>query len=343
MGDFDFRRIISKLVSLQDLTEEEAAETYSALAEGRLTEGQVGALIIAERMKGASVSELTGFTKTMRRRAASKDHGFQLLDTCGTGADAIKTFNISTATIFILAAGGVKIGKHGVGAITSRSGSADVLAALGANIQLNIDQVVECIEKVGIGFAFVPRVHSTSEHVRKVRQEVGIGSLFNLIGPMSNPLLPSMQIMGVYSPEYAPKMAEVIARLGCQRGFVLYGEGGLDEASTLGCTYVWEIADGKVTESVIAPEQFGLKRARPEDLLCRDAKESARMIGEIFAGERGPRRDIVVLNAAFGFVAAGKAKDVKGGIALAEAEIDSGRAARKLEEFVAFTKSLPQS
>ena len=337
---FDFKKMIGKVIGREDLTAQEAEQAITAIMSGQLTEAQIAAFLIAERMKGESVAELAAFAKVMREFAIRKKLGFEVFDTCGTGGDKIKTFNVSTAVAFVLASTGVKVAKHGNRAITSKAGSADVLEALGANLGLDAGQVEKCIRETGIGFMFAPNFHPAMKYAGKVRKELGTRTFFNLLGPLTNPFGAKRQIIGVFNKEYAEKMAQVLARLGCEKGFVLFGEDGLDEASTLGKTVVYEILNGKVKESACMPGDFGLKKAGAAEIAGGNAEENARIIREIFSGkETGPKRDIVLLNAGFAFVAAGKARTVKEGIGLAAEEMDRGRVLKKLEEFVACTKS----
>ena len=336
----DYKTLITKVVSRQDLTEGEAGEAIRMIMSGQLTEAQIGAFLIAERMKGESAAELTAFASAMRDFAVKKKFDYMLVDTCGTGGDTIKTFNISTTTAFLLASAGVKVAKHGNRAFTSKAGSADVLEALGVNINLNADKVGECIEQTNLGFLFAPNFHPAMKYAGKVRREIMTRTFFNLLGPLTNPFGATRQVVGVFSKEYAAKIAQVLANLGCEHGFVLFGVDGLDEASTLGTTQVYQIIKGTISEGSVTPEMFGLKKALPEEIAGGTAEENAKAILKILAGEKGPKRDIVLLNAGFAFVAVDRARDVNEGMKIAAEEIDSGRAMKKLEEFVACTKSV---
>jgi anthranilate phosphoribosyltransferase len=262
-----------------------------------------------------------------------------LVDTCGTGGDGCGTFNISTAAAFIAAGAGVYVAKHGNRGVSSSCGSADVLEALGVNIDMDPERVRTCIEEVGIGFLFAPRFHPAMRHVMRARREMGIPTAFNLLGPLTNPAGAQFQLLGVGRVDKAPLIAGALAGMGTRKALVVHGEDGLDEISSISPTLVWEVEDGKVKEGRIEPGELGLDPADPQALQGGSAEENARIIREeVLSGKPGPRRDIAVLNAAAVLYAAGRAADLKEGLALAEDAVDSGRALRKLEMLVEFTK-----
>lgn len=329
------RDVIKKLVDGQDLTQDEAIAAMTEIMEGEATPAQIGAFVTALRMKGESVEEIVGFAKVMREKAVkvvpkSKD----LLDTCGTGGDKLNTFNISTTTMFVVAGAGVKVAKHGNRAASSTCGSADVLEALGINLNLSPAQTATCIDTVGIGFMFAPAMHPAMKHAVGPRKEIGIRTVFNLLGPLTNPAGASRQIMGVFGEEWTELIAEVLAELGAKRAMVFHGLAGLDEMSTLGETKVSELADGTVRTYTVVPEDAGLSRTSPEALSPGQGQVSGNVqaLLEVLEGEKGPKRDIVLLNAAAALVVAEKAGSLREGVEIAARIIDSGAARAKLDE-----------
>lgn len=348
------KEVIYKVVTRQDLTEAEMVAAMEAIMEGRATEAQIGSFITALRMKGETVTEITAAAKVMRAKATRIPIGDNLVDldrdeinvdwetivdTCGTGGDATQTFNVSTTTAFVVAGAGLRVAKHGNRAVSSRCGSADVIEALGINLSLTPEQVAQCINEVGIGFLFAPQLHGAMRFAIGPRREIGIRTIFNILGPLTNPAGANVQVLGVYDPGLTEPLAHVLGNLGTRRAFVVYGEGSYDEISIVGPTRVSELRDGQVRTYTIAPEDFGLKRARLEDIRGGDVFENARIVRQVLAGKGGPKEDMVALNAAAAFIAAGRCADFPEGIALARETIHSGKAMEKLEALIAKSKS----
>lgn len=331
---------LGKVVSGAHLTEEEAAGLMDEIMSGKATDAQIAALITALRIKGETVDEITGFARVMRQKATPVTTVHDtLLDTCGTGGDGSHTFNISTTVAFVVAAAGVPVAKHGNRSVSSRCGSADVLEALGVNINLTPEQVGECIDKAGIGFLFAPVLHGAMKYAIGPRREIGIRTVFNILGPLTNPAGAQYQILGVYDPALTEVMASVLAKLGTQSAFVVHGAGGLDEVSTMGETRVSEVRNGEVVTYSIDPKDYGIEYADFEQLKGGTAEENAIITKSIFSGETGPKREVVLLNAAVALVAAGVAQNVQDGINKAAAVIDSGAAARKLNQMIEFSRN----
>ena len=345
------KEAIAKVVERYDLTEGEMIDVMNQIMGGEATPAQVAAFITALRMKGETVAEITGAARVMRSRATPIRVGTNLgidreeinadretiLDTCGTGGSGTKTFNVSTAVAFVVAGCGVKVAKHGNRSISSACGSADVLEQLGVNLEVSPETVEQCINKIGIGFLFAPALHGAMKHAIGPRREVGIRTIFNILGPLTNPAGADRQVLGVYHESLVEPMAHVLCGLGCKRGFIVHGLDGMDEITMTGPTRVAEIRDGKVNVSTIEPEDFGLVRCTLTELQGGDAVQNAAIVTAILNGEKGPKRDIVLLNAAHALVAAGVAQDINDGLARAAASIDERRAKGKLEELVAFT------
>jgi anthranilate phosphoribosyltransferase len=308
---------------------------------GEAAPALISGLLVALRMKGETVDEIVGFARAMRAAAAKVElNGMDpaaLVDTCGTGGDGLHSFNISTASAFVVAGAGAAVAKHGNRSISSRCGSADVLEALGARVTLQPAQVARSIEAVGIGFLFAPLIHPAMKHAQPARAELKMRTVFNLLGPLTNPAGAGSQVVGVFDRDLVPLLADALARLGVRRAFVVHGDDGLDEITTTGPTTAREVAGGKVIEHRFKPEDFGIEPARPGDLSGGDAEACAQILRSVLEGEKGPRRDIVVVNAAAALVAAGRAAGFREGAALAAESIDSGRAKEKLEQFVRFT------
>ncbi|MEM2978318.1 MAG: anthranilate phosphoribosyltransferase [Candidatus Hadarchaeales archaeon] len=333
------QRCLEKVLHSSHLTEEEAVEAMRCLMSGEAPPAQVAAFLTALRMKGETVEELSAFARTMREfslKVRPKVDG-RLVDTCGTGGDRIKTFNISTVAMFVVAGAGVPVAKHGNRSVTSRAGSADVLEALGAVIDLPPYEVERCLERVGVGFMFAPVFHPAMKHVAQVRREMGIRTVFNVLGPLTNPAGARAQLLGVFEPGLTEKLALVLRELGCERAMVVHGLDGLDEFSTLGETQVSELLEGEVRTFRVRPEELGLERARPGDLEGGGPVENARILLGVLGGERGPRRDIVLLNASAALVVGGRISDLREGLQLGSEVLDSGRALEKLREFVKAT------
>jgi anthranilate phosphoribosyltransferase len=338
------RSALEKVVEGSHLTEEEAEEVMDYLISGRASPLQMASFLTALRMKGETVEELSAFARVMREHSLRihPSVGGRLVDTCGTGGDRIKTFNISTTAMFVAAGAGVPIAKHGNRSVTSRAGSADVVEALGAVIELPPEQVRRCIEEVGVGFMFAPLFHPAMKHASPVRREMGIRTVFNVLGPLTNPAGAKGQVVGVFEEGLTEKLARVLGRLGCERALVVYGRDGLDELSTLGETKVSELVDGEVLTYTLTPEELGMDRARAEELVGGDAAENARMLVRILSGEeRGPRREVVLMNAAAALLVGGKVLDLREGVERASEAVDSGKALEKLREFVRATGGDP--
>jgi anthranilate phosphoribosyltransferase len=302
-------------------------------------------------MKGETVEEIVGFAEAIRAAAVPlKLHGDSVLDasdtgrdalvdTCGTGGDASGTFNISTATAFVVAGAGVRVAKHGNRSVTSKCGSADVMEALGVNISLPGAKLAECLEQVGIAFLFAPAMHSAMKHVQTARRELHLRTVFNLLGPLTNPARATCQVVGVYSAELVEKLAEALSMLGLHRALVVHGSDGLDEITITGATRVSELRDGQVHTYEITPEEFALQRATLDDISGGDAARNAALIREVLSGKKSARRDVVLLNAAAALVAAGRADHLRDALPLAVKAIDTGAALAKLNALVAFTST----
>jgi anthranilate phosphoribosyltransferase len=329
----NMKGFINKLVEGNDLTSEEAEQAMKTIMSGGATPAQIGSFLTALRMKGETVEEISACAGVMREFSARIDPKVDgtLVDTCGTGGDKVKTFNISTVAAFVVAGAGIRIAKHGNRSVTSRSGSADVLEALGVRMDMTPEEVKRSIERIGIGFMFAPTFHSAMKHAIGPRKEMGIRTVFNVLGPLTNPANADAQVIGVFDPGLTETMAHVLSRLGSSRAVVVHGLEGLDEISTLGETRVSELLDGAVETYTIKPEDFGIKRAAAEDLSGGEAKDNAEIAIKILKEkEKGPRRDVVVLNAAAGIYVGGKADSIADGVSIAEESIDSGAAYDKL-------------
>ena len=313
---------------------------------GGATDAQIGGLLTALRVRGETVEELVGFSTAMRRHVTPvfADHARRaaperLVDTCGTGGDAAATFNVSTAAAFVAAGAGARVAKHGNRSISSRVGSADVMEALGVRLDLPAERMGEAIERVGIGFLFAPALHPAMRHVMRARTELKMRTVFNLLGPLTNPAGAAAQVLGVYDPGLVETLAHTLAELGTARAFVVHGGGGLDEISLSGETRVGEVRGATVRLYTVTPEDFGLQRAPLAALSGGDAATNAETIRRILGGEPGPRRDVVLANAAAALVAVGRAEDFAGGARLAAQAIDLGAARAKLDELIAFSKA----
>ena len=330
---------LEKLVARKDLTEAEAEAAMKSIMSGESTHSQMSAFLTSLRAKGETVDEITAFARVMREFAARikpKVDGV-LVDTCGTGGDAIKTFNISTAAMFVAAGAGVKIAKHGNRSVTSKSGSADVVEALGVRVDLPPEAVRRCIEDVGMGFMYAPVFHAAMKYAAPVRRELGIRTVFNVLGPLTNPAGAEAQVVGVYDGVLTEKLARVLGRLGCKRAMVVHGVDGLDEISTLGETKISELDDGAVRTHFIKPEDFGIARTTPDFIAGDGPSGNSQILLRVLREEIGPLRDIILLNAAAAIVVGGKAHDIREGIALAADSIDSGHAYEKVVQLVEAT------
>jgi anthranilate phosphoribosyltransferase len=330
---------IQKMIDRVDLTEQDARVAMEEIMAGQATDAQLAGFLTALRMKGETSQELVGFARVMREKAEPLWDGEipDVLDTCGTGGDRSGTFNISTATAFVAAAAGLHVAKHGNRSATSRCGSADVIEALGVDIQMPIDRLRRAIKDAGIGFLFAPRFHSSMKHVMPTRAQLKVRTVFNILGPLANPAAARFQVVGVYSAEIMELMANALHGLNIEHAFVVHGANGMDEVSISSPTYVVEIHGGEIRQFVISPEDFGFTAVKIERIAGGDAAENAKIIESIFSGERGPRRDVVLLNSAPAMVAGGVAKTWKEGLQVAAEAIDSGKALKKLRELRGFS------
>ncbi|MBV5338822.1 MAG: anthranilate phosphoribosyltransferase [Deltaproteobacteria bacterium] len=349
------KKAIAKVVDRENLTEGEMIEVMNQIMSGECTPAQIGAFITALRMKGETVEEITGAARVMRERATPIKVGKgvldidrddinidreTILDVVGTGGDGTNTFNVSTTVSFVVSACGVKVAKHGNRSVSSACGSADVLEKLGINLDVTPDLVEKCIDQIGIGFLFAPALHGAMKHAIGPRREIGIRTIFNILGPLTNPAGADCQVMGVYSPDLVEKLAGVLHKLGCKHGFVVHGSDGMDEMTMTGETLVAEVTPAGIKLLSVTPEQLGLTRCLMQALKGGDAATNAVIIKAVLSGERGPRRDIVLLNAAYALVAAGKTDSPAEGITLAAEAIDSGRALQQVEKLAVLTNHL---
>ncbi len=326
------RETIQKVVDGQNLTERETVDTMNEIMSGEATPAQIASFITALRIKGETIEEITGAARVMREKSTKihTKHPFAV-DTCGTGGDGSHSFNISTTAAFVVAGTGIPVAKHGNRAASSQSGSADVLKALGVNIELGPEQVGTCIDEVGIGFLFAVALHGAMRYAIGPRQEIGIRTIFNALGPLTNPAGAQAQVLGVYAPTLTEPLANVLNNLGSQRAFIVHGGDGLDEITTTTTTQVSELVDGEVNTYTLDPTELGVPTAQPSDLKGGTPEENAEMTLSILKGEKGPQRDIVLLNAAAAIVAGDRAEDLTAGLAAAAESVDSGRALEKLE------------
>lgn len=334
-----FRDHLNKIISGKDLSESQMTEMIGTVLAGQATDAQIGAMMGALATKGETFAELAGAATAMRRAALRiQAPGAVVVDTCGTGGDGANTFNISTTAAFVVAGAGVTVAKHGNRSVSSRCGSADVLEALGVNLATPPEAVEEALGEIGIGFLFAPLYHGAMRHAAKARKEVGVRSIFNMLGPLTNPAGANCQVIGVYGPTLTEMFAQALNLLGARHVLVVHGLDGLDEISVCAPTRVCELNQGQIRTFEIAPEQFFEERAEPGDLAGGDPAANAAITLSILGGESGPRRNVVLINAAAALVAAGKAATLAEGIKLAAQAIDSGAAAAKLEALVQFTR-----
>ena len=335
---------IGVAISGGSLTEEQAVEVMGLVMDGEATPAQIASLVTAMRMKGETVDEITGFARAMRARVTPvRPRATGLLDTCGTGGDGLSTFNISTTTAFVVAGAGVPIAKHGNRAVSSKSGSADVLEALGVRIDIAPDEMARCIDEVGVGFLFAQSLHASMRHAGAPRREIAIRTVFNILGPLTNPAGAKRQLLGVYDPKLVPVLAEVAGRLGAERVMVVHGHPGMDEVSASGPTTVAEYVDGKVRTYELDPESVGIARISPRAILGGDAGFNAGIVREVLGGVHGAARDTTLMNAAAALMVAGRADDLAHGVALARESIDGGHALGRLEALVALSGRLAQA
>jgi anthranilate phosphoribosyltransferase len=348
------KEAIAKAIRREDLTQSEMEQSMDEIMTGQATPAQIGAFLTALRMKGETVDEIAGAARVMRAKATRIDVSNRLvnldrdeinvedetiLDTCGTGGDGTNTFNVSTATALVAAGAGVRVAKHGNRAVSSVCGSADVLESLGVKLDIPPEAVASCIRKLGIGFLYAPLFHGAMKHAAAPRRELGIRTIFNLLGPLTNPAGATVQVLGVYDQSLTDKMARVLGKLGSREAFVVCGEGTFDEISICGPTRVSHLKDGGVETFEVSPEDFGFTRSTAEAIRGGDARANARIIRQLLDGERGPRRDMVLLNAAAAFMVAGLDRDLKAGIERAAGSIDSGRAREKLSSLIQYTQA----
>jgi len=333
----DLSAALAKIASGQTLTQLESAQAFELIMSGAATDAQLGGLLMGLRVRGETVDEIAGAARALKRCAITVKAPEGVIDTCGTGGDGKNTHNISTCAAFVVAGAGVPVAKHGNRSISSRSGSADVLAALGVNVECGPEIVARCIEQCGLGFMFAPVHHPTMRHVTKVRRELGVRTIFNLLGPLTNPADTKFQVVGVFAQQWVEPIAKVLGLLGVERAWVVHGDDGLDELTTTGISHVAVLDQGRVSTFKISPRNAGLPDARPEDLTGGDATENAAHIRAVLQGNRGPLRDIVLLNAAAALLVAGKANSLRDGVAVAGEAIESGKAKAVLDALVALS------
>lgn len=333
-----FKDSINQILSGENLTDVEAKDLMDSIMEGDFTDSQLSAILVALRTKGETVEEITGFARAMKDKSKRVNVIDYSIDTCGTGGDGKGTFNISTAASIVASAGGVAVAKHGNRAASSKSGSADVLLKLGFNINVEPNQAENCLKEKGMTFLFAPNYHLAMKNVAPVRRELGIRTVFNMLGPLSNPADVKGQVLGVYDGKLTNTIANVLLKLGRERALVVYGDDGLDEITTTTTTTVSEVVDGCVVDYKIDPTEFGIPFAKLEDLEGGESYENAEIILDIFNGKKGAKRDIVVINSAAALYVGKKVKTLKDGVALAENIIDSGTAKNKLNELIEYNR-----
>ena len=333
----DLKPFLGKLAGGARLSESEAEEAFEIIMSGGATPSQIGAFLMALRLRGETVAEITAAARIMRAKVAHVPAPPEAIDIVGTGGDASGTLNISTGAALVVAGCGIPVAKHGNRALSSKSGAADVLTALGVNIEADFALIARSIREAGMGFLMAPRHHAATRHVAPARVEMGTRTIFNLLGPLSNPSLVKRLLVGVYAREWTRPMAEALGKLGAERAWVVHGADGLDEMTTPGVTYVAEYRDGKVREFEVAPEDAGVARATPEQLKGADAAFNAKAMQSLLAGDKGPYRDVVLFEAAAALVVAGKANDLKSGVAIGAESLDGGKAKRALERMVAIS------
>lgn len=334
-----FKENLSKIVKRENLNEDQMSQMITDIFSGNITDAQIGAMMAALATKGETFEELAGAARAMRRKALRiQTSAAIVVDTCGTGGDSAHTFNISTTTSFVVAACGVTVAKHGNRSVSSQCGSADLLEALGIKLDTAPEIVEEAVHDIGIGFLFAPLYHGAMRFAAKARKEVGLRSIFNMLGPLTNPAGANCQLLGVYAPELTEMFAHALQLLGTKRAFVVHGHDGLDEISVCAPTRVSELKDGLIRTYDISPEQFFNEQAEPTDLLGGNPEENAQITRNILNGEKGPKRNVVLINAAAALVSAGQAEDLKQGIRIAETAIDDGGAAKKMEALIKYSQ-----
>ena len=346
------KETIEKIVSGKDLSENQMYVVFNEIMSGKATNAQIGSFVTALRMKGETVEEITGAVKVMRKKSLKVKVGPQqvdidrddinidketILDTCGTGGSGTNTFNISTTVAFIIAACGIRVAKHGNRAASSRCGSADVLEELGVNLKVPVEMVEQCINEIGIGFLFAPLFHGAMKYAIEPRREIGIRTIFNILGPLSNPAGATKQVLGVYKKELVPMLAKVLRNLGCRRAFVVHGMDTLDEVTITGKTYVAELKNKKIRTFFVEPKDFGLKRSSLDNIKGGSAKQNSKIVLDVLGGKKGPKRDVTLMNASAALVVSGKAKDFRSGVRMAALAIDSGSALEALNQLKELT------
>ena len=330
----EFKALIGKVATGASLTRDEAASAFAVMMSGEATPSQMGGLLMALRVRGETVDEITGAVTTMRAKMLKVEAPSNAIDVVGTGGDASGSYNISTCAGFIVAGAGIPVAKHGNRALSSRAGAADVLSALGVRIEVGPDVIARCIREAGIGFMFAPAHHPAMKHVAPTRVELATRTIFNLLGPLSNPAGVRRQMVGVFSRQWTEPLAHVLKNLGCERAYVVHGSDGLDEITTAGPTSVATLENGQVKSFEIAPEDVGLPKAKPESLRGGDAEANAAALLSVLKGTKGPFRDVAVFNAAAALVVAGRAENLKDGVAVATKSLDSGEAEGRLDRLV---------
>lgn len=336
----DIKGAIERLVNRIDLSEEEMTSVMNQIMTGEATPIQVASFLTALRMKGETVEEITGAARVMREKAHRvRVKASRVLDTCGTGGDQKGTFNVSTTAAFVVAGAGVTVAKHGNRSVSSQSGSADVLSALGVKIDVPKERVEECLEKIGLGFLFAPLLHEAMKYAVQPRREIGIRTIFNLLGPLTNPAAATHQLIGIYDGKLTSLIAHVLKNLGALRAMIVHGMEGLDEISVCGPTKVSELRDGGVRDYSVLPEELGLKRCRLEDLHGGSPEECAAIVRGVLRGEKGPKRDMVLLNSGAALYVSGAVDSLVQGVSLAAESIDAGSAQRKLNQLVEMTNA----
>jgi anthranilate phosphoribosyltransferase len=330
----EFKALIGKVATGASLTREEAASAFAVMMSGEATPSQMGGLLMALRVRGETIDEITGAVTTMRAKMLKVEAPSNAIDVVGTGGDASGSYNISTCAAFIVAGAGIPVAKHGNRALSSRSGAADVLAALGVRIEVGPDVIARCIRDAGIGFMFAPAHHPAMKHVGPTRVELATRTIFNLLGPLSNPAGVRRQMVGVFSRQWTEPLAHVLKNLGCERAYVVHGSDGLDEITTAGPTSIATLENGQVTSFEIAPEDVGLTKTSPGSLRGGDAQTNAAALLSVLKGTKGPFRDVAVFNAAAALVVAGRAENLKDGVAVATKSLDSGEAEGRLDRLI---------
>jgi len=334
-----FRENLKKIIGRKNLSEAEMAQMIADIFSGEITDAQVGAFMAALATKGETFEELAGAASAMRKKARRLQTSAKtVVDTCGTGGDGAKTFNVSTTSAFVVAGCGVAVAKHGNRSVSSQCGSADLLEALGVKLDTAPEIVEEAVRETGIGFLFAPLYHGAMKYAAKARKEIGLRSIFNMLGPLTNPASANCQLLGVYAPELTEMFAHALRILGVKRAFVVHGHDGLDEISVCAPTRISELNDGMIRTYDINPERFFGEISKPDDLAGGSQEDNARITKSILNGEKGPKRNIILINSSAALVAAGKASDLKEGITLSEVSIDSGAALKKLDSLIRFTQ-----